>query len=113
MSAPDANNPSFAAPIRLEDWSQMSIAQLQSPALLFGAEAEVTSLLTARAASCGTQGACVRDDSQQLFSIGQLQVITVEGSAAIGSELRRASAKKVADGRKMRNSRDQLDAARS
>jgi len=75
--------PSLCSAIRLEDWSQMSIAQLQSPVLLFGAEAEVTPLITAHAAPCGTQGACVRGDAQQLSSIGQPQVSTVEGSAAI------------------------------
>ena len=56
------NSPRFAASYNLDCWPQTSTVRLVWPAFLFSAHHEVTSLLTARAASCDTQGTCAHDD---------------------------------------------------
>ena len=75
VSALVAIVPVFAATIGLNAWTRTSIPQLQRQRFLFPAHAEVTSLLSARAASCGVEGACVHHDSEQLFPIDEQQWI--------------------------------------
>ena len=52
MPAPGANSSLIAASIHFAVRPQTSTARLQWPAFLFGEHHEVTSLLSARAASC-------------------------------------------------------------
>ena len=52
MPAPGANSSLIAASIHFDGRPKTSTARLQWPAFLFGAHHEVTSLISARAASC-------------------------------------------------------------
>ena len=71
MPAPGANSSLIAASIHFDSRPQTSTARLQWPAFLFGVHHEVISLLSARAASCDTQGACAHDDAEQVSPMAQ------------------------------------------